>query len=175
DLPFSVKTGNASNVTVEELGSPDIVIFNDVPRLSDAVRDRMVQARKAGQGQFVILGTNADLGWWGSVPGLPVKPVRKVDVAATERGKSVVYLTSFDKNHGIFKPFQSTTRLALNTAQFNPYTELQLHPSALAIAKFDNGMPALAESPENRGLLVFASSMDNIWNDLPLTPSFSLL
>jgi len=174
DLPFSVKVGNASNVTVEELGTPDIVIFNDVPRLSDTVRDRMIQARKAGQGQFVILGPNADLSWWGSIPGLPVKPARKVDVAATERGKSVVYLTSYDKNHGVFKPFQSTSRLGLNTAQFNHYTELQLNPGALAIAKFDNGMPALAESPDNRGLLVFASSLDNVWNDLPLKPSFVL-
>lgn len=175
DLPFSVKVGNASAVTVEELGSQDIVIFNDVPRLSDAVRDRMVQARKSGQGQMVILGPNADLNWWGAVEGFPVKPVRKVDVATAERGKSVIYLTSYDRNHGIFKSFQGTSRLGLNTAQFRNYVELQLNMGASAIGRFDNGQPALVEAaPENRGLLVFASNLDNTWNDLPLKPSFVL-
>ena len=170
DLPFNVRVGNASAITVEDLGSPDIVIFNDVPRLADAVRDRMVQARKAGQGQLVVLGANADLAFWGAVAGFPAKPVRKVDVAA-DRG-TVVYLTSYDKNHGIFKPFQATSRLGLNTAKFLKYTELELKPGASAVAKFDNGAPALVESPvDDRGLLIFASTLDNIWNDLPLKPS----
>lgn len=171
DLPFTVKVGNASAVSVEDMGAQDIIIFNDVPRLSDPARDRMVQARKAGQGQLVILGPNADLGWWGAVDGFPAKPIRKVDVSA-ERGKTVVYLTSYDKNHGIFKPFQGSSRLGLNTAQFSHYVELQPKPGAPVVAKFDNGAPALVESPpEDRGMLVFVSTLDNTWNDLPLKPS----
>ena len=172
DLPFNVRVGNASAVTVEELGSQEIVIFNDVPRLSDAVRDRAVQARKAGQGQFVILGNTADLRWWETVDGFPAKPLRRVDVSK-ERGKSIAYLTSYDRNHGIFKRFQGSSRLGLNTAQFFQYIELEPKPGAFALAKFDNGHPALVESPANdRGMLVFASALDNTWNDLPLKPSF---
>jgi Aerotolerance regulator N-terminal/von Willebrand factor type A domain len=171
DLPFTVKVGNASAVTVEELGSQDIVIFNDVPRLSDAVRNRMVDARRSGQGQLVVLGKDADLKWWEAVQGFPARPVRKVHVAS-ERGKTVAYLTSYDKNHGIFKPFQAS-RLGLNTAQFFDYTELEPKTGAAVVAKFDNGAPALVESPvDDRGMLVFASSMDKSWNDLALKPSF---
>jgi hypothetical protein len=171
-LPFNVKVGNASAVTVEDLGSQEIVIFNDVPRLSDAVRDRVIQTRKSGQGQFVILGNNADLRWWESLSGFPAKPVRRVDVSK-ERGKTVAYLTSYDRNHGIFKRFQGSSRLGLNTAQFFQYIELQPITGATAVAKFDSGAPALVESPNNdRGMLVFASSLDNTWNDLPLKPSF---
>jgi Aerotolerance regulator N-terminal/von Willebrand factor type A domain len=172
DLPFTVKVGNASAVTVEDMGAQDIIIFNDVSRLSDAARDRMIQARKSGQGQLVILGPNADLGWWGAINGFPAKPVRKVDVS-TERGKTVAYLTSYDKNHGIFRSFQGSSRLGLNTAQFSHYVELQAKPGAAVVAKFDNGAPAFVESPpEDRGILVFASTLDNTWNDLPLKPSF---
>jgi hypothetical protein len=134
----------------------------------------MIQARKGGQAQLVILGPNADLSWWGAIEGFPAKPVRKVDVNSTERGKNAVYLTSYDKNHGIFKPLQSTSRLGLNTAQFRNYVELQPNEGATAIAKFDNGQPALVESSKNRGVLVFASTLDNSWNDLPLKPSFVL-
>jgi hypothetical protein len=174
ELPFNVKQGNASAVTPAELSEQDIVIFNDVLRLSDAVRDRMVESRKTGQGQLVILGPNADLGWWGNVPGFPVKPVRTIDVTK-DRGKPALYLTSYDRNHGIFKPFQAGARVGLNSAQFFRYTELELKPGATAIAKFENGNPAMVESPaEDRGMLVFASSLDNIWNDLPTKPSFVL-
>jgi hypothetical protein len=174
ELPFNVKQGNASAVSPAELAEQDIVIFNDVPRLADAVRDRMVESRRAGQGQLVILGPNADLGWWGSVPGFPAKPIQKIDVAK-DRSKPALYLTSYDRNHGIFKPFQAGARVGLNSAQFFRYTELELKPGATAIAKFENGNPALVESPaEDRGMLVFASSLDNIWNDLPTKPSFVL-
>jgi hypothetical protein len=104
--------------------------------------------------------------------GFPAKPGRSVDVAK-ERGKTVVYLTSYDRNHGIFKRFQGSSRLGLNTAQFFHYIELEPKSGAAAIAKFDNGSAALVESPaDDRGMLVFASSLDMTWNDLPLKPSF---
>jgi len=176
DLPFNVTVAKASTVSIDELGKPDILIVNDVQRLSDAARDRMVQARKTGQGQFVVMGSAAELNWWGAMDGFPAKPVQKVDVGSRDRSKTAIYLTSYNKNHGIFKPFQSGTRLSLNTAQFTRYTELELKPGATAVAKFENGSPALVESaPENRGMLVFASTLDNTWNDLPLKPSFVLL
>jgi len=173
DLPFRAKVGRACVVTPEELATQDIVIFNDVQRLSDAVRDRAVQLRRSGrQGQLVILGNNSDLRWWEAMNGFPAKPVRSVNVSQ-ERGKTVAYLTSYDRNHGIFKRFQGSSRLGLNTAQFFRYIELEPKPGAAAIAKFDNGAPALVESPiEDRGMLVFASSLDMSWNDLPLKPSF---
>ena len=174
DLPFNVKVASGSAVSLEELGSQDILILNDVGRLSDAARDRMVQARKTGQGQFVILGANADLGWWGGVEGFPVKPVQKIDVAR-DRKKPSIFLTTYNKSHGIFKPFQGSARLSLNTAQFTHYTELELKPGSTAVAKFETGSAALVESsPENRGMLVFASTLDTQWNDLPLKPAFVL-
>jgi hypothetical protein len=176
DLPFNVTVAKAAGVSIEELGKPDILIVNDVQRLTDAQRDRMVQARKTGQGQFVIMGSNAELSWWGAMDGFPAKPTQKVDVSSRDRNKTSIYLTSYNKNHGIFKTFQSGARLTLNTAQFTNYTELELKPGATAVAKFENGSPALVESsPENSGLLVFASALDNNWNDLPLKPSFVLL
>src|SRR5204863_9884956 len=153
DLPFNVTVAKASAVSIDELGKPDILIVNDVQRLSDAARDRMVQARKTGQGQFVVMGASSELNWWGAMDGFPAQPVQKVDVAAKDRSKTAIYLTSYNKNHGIFKPFQSGTRLSLNTAQFTRYTELELKPGATAVAKFENGSPALVESaPENRGM-----------------------
>src|SRR5262249_47794141 len=114
DLPFNVTVNTASAASPADIAAQDVLILNDVPRLSDAARDRMVEARKTGQGQFVILGQNADLGWWGSVPGFPAKPVQKVDVS-NNRARPSVYLTSYNRNHGIFKPFQGTARIGLDS------------------------------------------------------------
>jgi hypothetical protein len=175
DLPFNVTVKPAGTATVDEVGKANILIVNDVRRLSDEQRDRMVASRKTGQGQFVILGSQADIGWWNGIEGFPVKAVQKVNVGVRDRNKTAIYLTSYNRNHGIFKPFQSSGHLSLNTAQFFNYVELELKPGSSAVAKFENGAPALVESsPENRGMLVFASTMDNIWNDLPLKPSFVL-
>lgn len=171
-LPFNVKVASAQAVTPDDLKGQDVLILNDVPRVSDPVRNQMIQLRKAGQGQIVILGQNAELGWWGSLDGFPVKPLQKIEVAK-DRGKPSVFLTTFDRNHGIFKPLQSAARFTLNSAPFLRYTEVELKPNASAVAKFENGSPALVESPaDDRGMLVFTSSVDGLWNEFPRRPSF---
>lgn len=179
DLPMEVTVANADNVSAEDLPKYSVVVVNDVPRLSDRVRDRLIELHKTGQGQFVILGEYAELGWWNSYSGLPVKAVSKI-TASTSLSKPSVAITSFVKTHGIFKRYQNSANFTLNTAQFYAYTQLDLKPGATALAKFEDGTPAMAESSgSDRGLLVFASSMDNpgpaAWNDARLKPSFVLM
>jgi hypothetical protein len=172
DLPFDLKVAQAQGVTPEEIGSYDVVLINDVPRLSDRVRDRMDELRKTGQGQVVILGTNVDQGWWNSYAKFPVQASKKMFVEK-ERGKSSFSLTTYDRNHNIFTAFEKSTKLALSNAQFFALVQTQPKQGATVLAKFEDGSPAIIESPkEDRGMLVFASTVDNSWNDLPLRPSF---
>ena len=177
DLPMEVTVATADSVKAEDLPMYSIVLINDVPRLSDRVRDRLTELRKTGQqGQFVILGEYADLSWWGSYAPLPVKPIEKI-TATRNLGKPSVVMTSFDRNHGIFKKFQNSAKFTLSTAQFYAYTRMDLKPGATALVKFEDGSPAMAEfSGTDRGLVVFASTLDNAvqtgWNDFPLKASF---
>jgi hypothetical protein len=175
DVPFNVKVVPAQAATADQLAGEDVLIVNDVPRLSESLRARVVDLRKTGgQGQLVILGENADLKWWSSLDGFPVTATQRVD-GSRDRNKPAVLLTSYDKNHPIFRTFQGSARFTLNSAQFFKYVQLDLKPGAAAVAKFENGSPALAESPESRGLMVFASTVDKSWNDLPLRPAFPLI
>jgi hypothetical protein len=52
--------------------------------------------------------------------------------------------------------------------------QAEARPGSVVLAKFEDGTPALVESGgEDRGLIVFNSSVDNqAWNDFPLKPSF---
>jgi hypothetical protein len=176
DLPMDVTVTNSDAVRAEDLPMYNIVLINDVSKISDRVRDRLIETRKTGQGQFVILGEYSDLSWWSNFAGLPVKPVQKI-TATRNLGKPSVSMTTFDRNHGIFKKFQNSAKFTLSTAQFYAYTQMELKPGATALAKFEDGSPALAEfSGKDRGLVVFASSLDNSlqagWNDFPLKASF---
>jgi hypothetical protein len=173
DLPFEVTTITASAVTPEELAKHEVVIINDVPRLPDKVRDKMDELRKTGQGQLVILGENAETGWWNSYAKLPVKVTQKIFVEK-DRGKPSVSITTYDRHHAIFKAFEKSTRVALNSAQFIGYVEVEARPGGIVLAKYDDGSPVIVESgKEDHGLLVFNYTVDNrLWNDYPLKPVF---
>jgi hypothetical protein len=172
DLPFDVTTTRVNNLNPDQLENYEVVILNDVPRLSAPIKTRLDEMRAGGQGQLVFLGDNIDLDWWNGFEALPVRLSDKVFVER-DRDQAFYSLTSYDRNHEIFVPLEQTTRLTLNTARFFAYLEMEPKDDAVVIAKLENGSPMIAElSGEDRGLLVFGSSMDNVWNDFPLKPSF---
>jgi len=66
-----------------------------------------------------------------------------------------------------------TNSIALNSAQFNAYMNMEAKPGAVVLGKYDDGSPVIVESSkEDHGLIVFNSTLDTRWNDLPLKPSF---
>src|SRR5690606_19473540 len=73
DLPFAVATAAAASLTPARLDGVEVVILNDVSRLSDAVRAKLDEMRAAGQGQLVVLGDSADVNWWNTFEPLPVR------------------------------------------------------------------------------------------------------
>ena len=72
------------------------MILNDVRAFQMASRDRMDELRKTCQGHFVILGENADIGWWSGYAKLPVKPTQKIFVAKGSQDVRRSAMTSFD-------------------------------------------------------------------------------
>jgi hypothetical protein len=172
DLPFDMKTIPLEQLTAAEAGTHNVIVFNDVPRLPDAVRERLNELRKGGQGQIVILGTNADVGWWNAYANFPLKLTQKIYVNK-DRGKFSYTMTSYDRNHPIFKSFEKSSTLTLGSSQYFAYVEGEAKKGAGVLAKYENGSPALLESPkEDRGMLVLTSGMDGVQNDLPLKPAF---
>jgi hypothetical protein len=132
----------------------------------------MDELRKTGQGQLIILGENSESGWWNAYAKLPVKVEQKIFVEQ-DRGKPSVSITTYDRNHAIFKPFEKSTRVALNSAQFNAYVNMEAKAGGVVLAKYDDGTPVIIESgKDDHGMLVFNSGVDSKWNDFPLKPAF---
>jgi len=172
ELPFEVTTVAASSVTPDEIAKHEVLIINDAPRLPDGILAKMDELRKTGQGQFIILGESAEISWWNNYAKLPVKAVQRIFVPK-DRGRPSVSMTTYDQNHAIFKPFKTSTRVALNSAQFFAYMNVEAKPGATVLAKYEDGSPVIVESSkDDHGMMVFNSTIDSRWNDLPLKPSF---
>src|SRR5207253_4604985 len=134
DLPFDVTIVPVSSITPEELAKYEIVVINDVPRLPDKAREKLDDLRKSGQGQLVILAENAESAWWNGYAKLPVKVEQRIFVSK-DRGKPSVSMTTYDRNHVIFKPFEKSTRVALNSAQFFAYMNMEARSEDRRVGK----------------------------------------
>ena len=61
----------------------------------------------------------------------------------------------------------------LSRARFYRYRDVSPRPEAGVLARFDDGTPALLEHALGEGrVLVWTSSLDTFWTDLPLQPMF---
>src|SRR5206468_11459223 len=126
-------------------------------------------------GQLVILGQNSDLSWWSGLSSFPVKATQKIN-ESKDRGRPAYSVTTVNRTHNIFKPFQNSSAFALSAAKFFMYTEMEPKQTSSVLAKFENGSPALVESGgQDGGMVVFAAAVDNPttgWTDLPVKGSF---
>jgi hypothetical protein len=172
DLPFAVEVRRTSDLNAADLEDFEVVILNDVPRLTDEVADKLDEMRGMGQGLLVFLGENADVNWWNTVASLPVRLGDKVFVES-DRNQAFYSLTSYEGSHDIFSPLEEGARLTLNTARFFAFSELLPKEGSIVVARFEDGSAAMVDSStETPGLLVVGSPVDNVWNDLPLNVSF---
>ena len=76
--------------------------------------------------------------------------------------------------HPVFEPFGGEGSAVLGALAFFRYRNLDgVRPDAGILARFDDGKPALVESAWGEGrVLLFASSLDAEWTDLPRRAAF---
>jgi hypothetical protein len=87
------------------------------------------------------------------------------------RGSDYVVMSEIKTDHPIFEVFKNSGRLA--TAHFFGYLRATAGEGVGVLARFEDGSPALIEATRGGGkLLLFTSTLDASWNDLPLTPIY---
>lgn len=94
-----------------------------------------------------------------------------VEGDALDAGAQVLTLAPVDVRHPIFRSF-GVFAGNLGQVRFSRTRALR-ETAARTIARFNDGSVALAEVRKDDGLvLVFASDLNNAWNDFPLHPTF---
>ena len=164
-------TKRLGNVTSSDLNGRSLVLLNDSDLPGGELGRRLVEYVQNGGGLLVALGDRsaprerpayaAEL-----LPPTADAPIDRSDV----RGGTLGYI---DRSHPIFELFSAPRSGDFSTPRFFRSRSITPAPGDEQVARFDDGHIALLERKVGRGrVLVFASSFDGIWNDLPLQPVF---
>jgi Aerotolerance regulator N-terminal/von Willebrand factor type A domain len=143
-----------------------VVILNDV-QVPDDLGDRLARFVGTGGGVFIATGPNAT---WptrlaDTVPGLPGDVIDRTTTPPSRLG-------GLEYSHPVFELFRAPRSGDFSAARFYGYRAIR-QPAGQVLARFDDGNPALLERKAGAGrVLMWTSTLDLEWNDLPVKPVF---
>ena len=167
---FDVAAVSASDPNLASALGVDVVVLVDVGRLPDAAVDRIARFRAEGGGVLIVMGDRVDPRWYNTavfpklahaellgVQGDPTRPdlFRSLRITAVE--------------HPIFEGFPTAPGANLTAARFLRVLDVRPGGGTRVLAEFSGGIPAVIE---DQGSIVFASSVDGSWSDLPTSGAF---
>jgi hypothetical protein len=121
-----------------------------------------------GGGLIVAAGDGAVSGWQQAADLLPGTPGETRDRGTAGGGIGYV-----DYSARVFELFRSPRSGDFAAARFFRYRSMGGTLQEGVLARFDDGAPALIEKRVGEGrVLVWASTLDTYWTDLPLQPVF---
>jgi len=167
---FRVNETTIDALTPRDLDGRALIVLDEVGPPAGAVGARLRAVLDAGAGVLAIPGTAGTDAWpadWRTI--LPAKVGQVVDRTADAGGT----LSSVDYGHPVFELFNAPRSGDFSTARFYRYRALTAQQGSSVSARFDDGSPALVERPMGSGKLVlWASTLDAYWTNLPLQPVF---
>lgn len=149
-----------------DLRASGVVILNDI-QVQDALADRLVRFVTAGGGVLVAAGPNAA---WPAHAGNVVPAT--LDTIVDRTAGTPLRLGGLEFSHPVFELFRAPRSGDFSAARFYGYRAVT-QPSGQVLARYDDGAPALLERKTGAGrLLLWTSTLDLGWNDLPVKPVF---
>lgn len=143
-----------------------VVILNDV-QTPDDLADRLARFVRDGGGLLIAAGPQAT---WPArlsdvVPALPGELIDRTTAAPSRLG-------ALEYSHPVFELFRAPRSGDFAAARFYGYRATG--PSTgQVLARFDDGTPALLERKTGAGrVLMWTSSLDLDWSDMPVKPVF---
>jgi hypothetical protein len=168
---FKVDTRRSGDVTVNDLNTHPLIILNDAAFPGGDIGRRLADYVRNGGGLLVALGERSlPRNWPASAAALvPIPTATYVD-RVEDGGGLLGYL---ERSHPVFELFRTPRSGDFASARFYRYHPLRAAAGDRQLARFDDGNPALIERTVGTGrVLIWASSLDDIWNDLPVQPVF---
>jgi Mg-chelatase subunit ChlD len=159
-------TRTADTLSDVDLRTAAVIIVNDV-QMPDATGERLAKFVSGGGGLLVAAGSHAS---WPSnkadvLPGLLGPIVDRTTGNASRVG-------ALEYGHPVFDLFRAPRSGDFSAARFYGYRSVERAPTQV-LARFDDGAPALMERRTGAGrALLWLSTLDLGWNDLPVKPVF---
>lgn len=165
--PFDVQIRTLETLTADDISNASIVVVNDV-QVNGTTANRLTTFVSGGGGLLVALGDRAA---WAGNPA-DVLPATYGPPVDRTRGQPA-RLGGLEYGHEIFEPFRAPRSGDFSSAYFYSYRAVTPGPDARVLARFEDGAPALLERRVGSGrVLLWTSTLDNRWTDLPLKPVY---
>src|SRR5262245_11442580 len=171
NLPFNLEIKTAGSVNPADLGAYRVIILNDAP-VNQALAAGLIKFVEGGGGLVISAGPHTEPAAFNQVfqNFAPAKLEEAVRLTGG-RGADYVVMSEIKTDHPIFEVFKRSGRLA--TAHVFGYVRATPAEGSGVIARFEDSSPALIEATRGGGkLLLFTTTLDASWNDLPLTPIY---
>ena len=154
----SASPGDASRL---DPGRYALVVLSDVPRLDSRFEARMQAWIEAGGALLVAVGPNSALARRAAISGHSLE-----QPLSSERGGNPFQVAGpSDGSHSVAHAAEG-----MRPVKFFLYARVRPLEGDAVPMRLGNGDPLLVEHQIGKGrVLVFASSLDNVWNDLPVT------
>lgn len=180
---FRLERARAAGLRVEDLQDPDVIIVNGATALPSSAVEALMAYVEGGGGLWLILGGSPGEGSTALYRALDLASQRVVDRTA-DWGGSLAFI---DFTHPMLELFSGPRNGDFGGAKFFRYHDLSLLDGAApddsgapsegstrrVVARFDDGKPALVEVKRGKGrIVIWASSLDTVWNNLVLQPVF---
>jgi von Willebrand factor type A domain/Aerotolerance regulator N-terminal len=168
NLPFNVESKTAGAVNPTEVANYRVIILNDPGSVSQALAAQITKFIEGGGGLIISAGPHTDPAAFNQA-FQNIAPARLEEVVQL-RG-NYVSMSEIKTDHPIFEVFRQSGRLS--AARVFGYHRAIPREQASVLARYEDGNPALIESSHGSGrVLLFTSTFDASWNDLPLTPIY---
>ena len=167
DAPrFETTTRAPEAVSDEDLRRASVVVLNDVT-VPAALGRRLARFVENGGGLLVALGPRAT--WPTEADVLPAALLQPVDRTRGDAGR----VGALEFGHPVFEPFRAPRSGDFSGTRFYGYRAVKPAEGAQVLARFDAGAPALLERRVGNGrVLLWTSTLDLSWSDLPLKPVY---
>jgi hypothetical protein len=163
---FEAVSRQADAVSDEDLRRSAVVVLNDVD-VSAGLARRLAKYVEQGGGLFVAAGPRAT--WPQDVDLLPATIGNPVDRTRGDAAR----IGSLEYGHPVFEPFRAPRSGDFSSVPVYGYRSLTPAKNAQVLARFDAGAPAVAERRTGNGrVLIWGSTLDVSWSDLPQRPMF---
>jgi len=158
-----------TSVTDEDLRRSAAVILSDVEVGAPLAR-RLARYVEDGGGLLVATGSRAT--WPADVDLLPAEIGPPVDRTRGDPAR----VGGLEYGHPVFEPFRLPRSGDFTSIPVYLYRDLRAGQGAQVLARFDAGTPAMIERRVGRGrVLIWASTFDREWSDLPTKTVFPVL
>ncbi len=174
--PLVVKVVTPDGFPQEKLDDFSVIFLANVGKVTSSLRERLTSFVREGGGVVFSLGDNVNAKEYNLGFG-NLLPAKLIEVKGKSKGKGEFAAIDFqDFTHPILQVFAEGKEGDLTRASFYQYFATQVKPSAKVVVAVEGDLPLLIEGglpyPGAGKVLLFTSTFDRDWNNLPAKPVF---